>query len=190
MKFQQISRQITPKRKFSTLKFQTTEPWLVTTPPTTNNNTIPIYKNLINGSYQSSSSTPQAIAVINPATNIIQSYVPETSQNEFTSAVTSASNAFHSWKHVPIQQRQRIMLKYQALIRQYTDDIAELITIEQGKTMEDAKGDVFRGLEIVETSCSAITSMSMGDCLMGVSDGMDCISFREPLGVCAGIGTC
>ena len=170
----------------STLTFKTDQPWLTTIRKDDN---IPIYKNLINGKYQLSSDTTNTIAVTNPATNEIQSYVPSSiTQDEFKTIIKSSQSTFqNTWKHVPIQQRQRIMLKYQELIRTYMKDIIESITIENGKTLDDAKGDIFRGLEIVETTCSAITSLSMGDTLMNISNNVDCYSYREPLGVCAGI---
>ena len=62
-----------------------------------------------------------------------------------------------------------------------------LISLENGKTLEDAKGDIFRGLEVVETCCD-LGSKLMGETLMGIGKGMDCVSYKVPLGVCAGIG--
>eukprot|EP00957_Ditylum_brightwellii_P082274 6255872-Ditylum_brightwellii.AAC.1 len=103
------------------------------------------------------------------------------------SAVSYASEAFHKWKDVPIQQRQRIMLQYQALIRDNMNDLATLITLEQGKTLVDARGDVFRGLEVVEAACGLGGSAMMGETLENLSKGLDTYSYRQPLGVCAGI---
>lgn len=94
--------------------------------------------------------------------------------------------AFCKWKEVPVQQRQRVMFQYQSLIRERLEDIAKLITLENGKTLQDAQGDVFRGLEVVETACMLGNEMK-GETLNQISRGMDIITLRQPLGVCAGI---
>jgi malonate-semialdehyde dehydrogenase (acetylating)/methylmalonate-semialdehyde dehydrogenase len=112
--------------------------------------------------------------------------LPLTTQSEMQAAVDSATKAFKSWRETPISTRTRVMFKYQDLISSNMDKIARQITLEQGKTTADAKGDVFRGLEIVEHSCS-INSLSMGETAENVSKNMDTYSYRQPLGVCAGI---
>lgn len=143
------------------------------------------YQYFQNGSYLSSSG-PASFPVKNPATNEVLGKVPDMTDKEFNQAVQVAKDAFHDWKLVPIQQRQRIMLKLQQAIRDHTDDLAHLITLENGKTFADAKGDVFRGLEMVESACFVAPHLQ-GDSLSGIAKDMDCISYREPLGVCAGI---
>ena len=154
-------------------------PWL------TSSSDAPVYSNLIGGQFVASTSS-KLIDVTDPATNNLIAQVPQATLSELESAVSSAQTAFESWRNVPVQQRQRIMLKYQDLIRKYTDDIANLITLEQGKTLTDAKGDIFRGLEVVESACFLGPSL-MGETLGNLSDGLDCVSYRQPLGVCAGI---
>jgi len=146
---------------------------------------VPTYKNWINGKFVSSS-TSTWMDVRNPATNHVIAKVPQTTSSELDDAVQSAKISFESWKNVPVQQRQRIMLRYQDLIRTHTDDLAKLITLENGKTLTDAKGDIFRGLEVVETACN-IADKLMGESLGGIGTNIDCISYRQPLGVCAGI---
>jgi len=149
---------------------------------------IPVYKNLIQGSFTSSLSAPSDyFPVIDPSTNEIIRYTPQSTQAEIHQAIQAASEAYPKWKATSIQQRQRIMFKYQHLIRNNMDQLMHIITQENGKTLTDAKGDILRGLEIVETCCD-LASKVMGDSLMGISDGMDCVSYRIPLGVCAGIG--
>eukprot|EP00904_Undaria_pinnatifida_P005128 jgi/Undpi1/1745/HiC_scaffold_11.g05134.m1 len=101
-------------------------------------------------------------------------------------AVSSAQEAFLSWREVPVQHRARVMFKLQGIIRERTEELAAIITMEQGKTLADARGDVFRGLEVVEQACGVGVAM-MGETLGGVAAGMDSFSYREPLGVCAGI---
>jgi malonate-semialdehyde dehydrogenase (acetylating)/methylmalonate-semialdehyde dehydrogenase len=125
--------------------------------------------------------------VFNPATNHVLGHVPETTAEEFDSMVLKSQEAFESWSTVPVAQRQRVMASYQALIRERTDDLAALITAENGKTLADARGDVFRGLEVVETAAASVAFSMRGDSLRGLSSTVDCVSYRRPLGVTAGI---
>ena len=78
------------------------------------------------------------------------------------------------------------MLKYQELLKQNSDELCKLITLEHGKSLADAAGDVFRGYEVVEHACS-FTSLAQGETVQGVAGGVDIYSFREPLGVMGGI---
>jgi len=146
---------------------------------------IPAYMNWIDGNFVASS-THEWMNVTNPATNTVVGRLPESTPQELESAIETSAKAFAYWKQVPVQQRQRVNLKYQQLIRDRTDDIARLITLENGKTMADARGDVFRGLEVVESACNVADKM-MGETLGGLSTSIDCTTFRQPLGVCAGI---
>ncbi|XP_030943939.1 methylmalonate-semialdehyde dehydrogenase [acylating], mitochondrial [Quercus lobata] len=141
--------------------------------------------NLIGGAFVDSQSLA-SIDVINPATQEVVSQVPLTTNEEFKAAVSSAKQAFLSWRNTPVTARQRIMFKLQELIRRDIDKLALNITTEQGKTLKDAQGDVFRGLEVVEHACGMAT-LQMGEYVSNVSKGIDTYSIREPLGVCAGI---
>ncbi|KAL2254486.1 UNVERIFIED_CONTAM: Methylmalonate-semialdehyde dehydrogenase acylating, mitochondrial, partial [Sesamum indicum] len=141
--------------------------------------------NLIGGRFIDSQSST-FIDVLNPATQEVVSRVPLTTKEEFKSAVAAAKEAFPSWRNTPITTRQRVMFKFQDLIRKNTDKLALNITTEQGKTLKDAQGDVFRGLEVVEHACGMAT-LQMGEYVANVSNGIDTYSIREPLGVCAGI---
>lgn len=100
--------------------------------------------------------------------------------------MAAASAAYPAWRETPIQSRVRVYLKYQQLVRENMDDVARLITLEQGKTMADARGDVFRGLEVVEHACSAAT-LTMGETAENLAANVDSYSYRVPLGVAAGI---
>ncbi|PQP99835.1 uncharacterized protein Pyn_05568 [Prunus yedoensis var. nudiflora] len=126
------------------------------------------------------------IDVVNPATQEVVSHVPLTTYEEFKAAVSSAKQAFPSWKNTPITTRQRIMFKLQELIRRDIDKLAMNITIEQGKTLKGAESDVLRGLEVVEHACGMAT-LQMGEFVPNASNGIDTYCIREPLGVCAGI---
>ncbi|WOK99383.1 hypothetical protein Cni_G08095 [Canna indica] len=145
----------------------------------------PSVRNLIGGEFVESKSKDR-IDVINPATQEVVSRVPLTTNEEFKAAVSAAKEAFPQWKNTPITTRQRVMLKLQELIRRDMDKLALNITTEQGKTLKDAQGDVFRGLEVVEHACGMAT-LQMGEYVSNVSNGIDTYSIREPLGVCAGI---
>ncbi|XVF67304.1 hypothetical protein PTKIN_Ptkin10aG0110200 [Pterospermum kingtungense] len=155
------------------------------TEPTLNHRNPPRVPNLIGGSFVDSKST-STIDVINPATQEVVSRVPLTTNEEFKAAVAAAKGAFPSWRNTPITTRQRIMFKLQELIRRDMDKLAKNITTEQGKTLKDAHGDAFRGLEVVEHACGMAT-LQMGEYVPNVSSGIDTYSVREPLGVCAGI---
>lgn len=147
--------------------------------------TVTTVKNFINGKFEESK-TNKWIDVINPATQEVISRVPQSTPEELNRAVANSAAAFKTWKEVPVQQRQRIYFKLQALIREHTDELALSITNEQGKTLSDAKGDVFRGLEVVETACNMGTHL-MGETLGNLSSGLDTYTYRQPLGVTAGI---
>ncbi|CAK9180665.1 unnamed protein product [Ilex paraguariensis] len=145
----------------------------------------PRVPNIIGGSFVDSQSC-DSIDVLNPATQQVVCQLPLTTNEEFKAAVSAAKQAFPSWRNTPITARQRIMFKLQELIRRDMDKLAMNITTEQGKTLKDAQGDVFRGLEVVEHSCGMAT-LQMGEFVPNVSSGIDTYSIREPLGVCAGI---
>lgn len=142
-------------------------------------------KLFINGEFVDSK-TNDWIDIHNPATNEVVSRVPKTTQSEMNAAVQSAKDAFKSWSQTPVITRQQYMLKYQQLIKDNMKRLAENITLEQGKTLGDAEGDVFRGLQVAEFACSA-PSLMMGETLPGIGRHVDSYSLRLPLGVCAGI---
>lgn len=125
-------------------------------------------------------------SVINPATGEILGKVIDTDEGDFDKCVAKASKAFEKWRTVSIQQRQRVMLDLQRLIREKEHELAEILTLENGKTLIDAKGDIFRGLEVVESACHVAPHL-LGDSMAGLSSTVDCVSYREPLGVTAGI---
>lgn len=123
--------------------------------------------------------------VHDPATNNVVTRVPQTTRNELEAAVKSAQDAFPSWKATSLLTRQSIMFNFVSLIKENRDRLAESITREQGKTFEDAKGDVLRGLQVAETACG-ITTQLTGD-ILPVAKDMVTHSIREPLGVVAAI---
>lgn len=131
------------------------------------------------------SQTSNWIPLHDPATNNLVTRVPQSTDAELKAAVDSASKAFPGWRATSILTRQQLMFKYVALIRQHWDRLASSITVEQGKTFADAKGDVLRGLQVAETACG-ITTQITGD-VLEVSKDMETRTYREPLGVVAAI---
>lgn len=120
-----------------------------------------------------------------PATNNLVTRVPQSTDEELKAAVAAAEKAFPAWRATSIISRQEIMFKFVSLIRRDWDRLAASITLEQGKTFADAKGDVLRGLQVAETACG-ITSQITGD-VLEVAKDMETRSYREPLGVVAAI---
>ncbi|KAK3111154.1 aldehyde dehydrogenase (NADP(+)) ald6 [Teratosphaeriaceae sp. CCFEE 6253] len=131
------------------------------------------------------SQAEQWIDLYDPATNNLVTRVPQNTHQEMTAAVDSAAKAFPAWKSTSLLARQQIMFKYVALIREHWDRLAASITLEQGKTVADAKGDVLRGLQVAETACG-ITTQIQGE-VLEVAKDMETRSYREPLGVVAAI---
>ena len=146
---------------------------------------IPSVKLLINGEFVESR-TSQWRDIVNPATQEVLARVPFATVEEMNAAVASAAEAFKTWRKVPIGARARIFLKYQQLIRDNIKELAAILTAEQGKTLPDAEGDVFRGLEVVEHAAN-IGSLQLGELANNVAGGVDTYTLNQPLGVCAGI---
>ncbi|GAA0788324.1 CoA-acylating methylmalonate-semialdehyde dehydrogenase [Marinobacterium sediminicola] len=124
--------------------------------------------------------------VVNPATQEVVARVPFATEEEVNRAVASAKEAFKSWRKVSLAQRMRIMLRFQALVREHTAELAALITEEHGKTLPDAEGEVGRGLEVIEHACS-ITSLQLGEIAENAAGNVNVYSLQQPLGVGAGI---
>ncbi|MBC8742493.1 CoA-acylating methylmalonate-semialdehyde dehydrogenase [Paraburkholderia sp. UCT31] len=148
-------------------------------------NVVTNAKLLINGEFVESQCTEWR-GIVNPATQEVLARVPFATADEVDAAIRAAHAAFASWKNTPIGARMRIMLKYQALIREHMPRIAKTLCAEQGKTLPDAEGDIFRGLEVVEHACS-IGTLQQGEFAENVAGSVDTYTLRQPIGVCAGI---
>jgi malonate-semialdehyde dehydrogenase (acetylating)/methylmalonate-semialdehyde dehydrogenase len=142
-------------------------------------------KLLIDGEFVESRTTEWR-DVVNPATQAVLARVPFATAAEVDAAVAAAQRAFRTWRKTPIGTRARIFLKYQQLIREHMKELAAILTSEQGKTVPDAEGDVFRGLEVVEHA-AAIGNLQLGELANNVANGVDTYTILQPLGVCAGI---
>ncbi|WP_282385777.1 MULTISPECIES: CoA-acylating methylmalonate-semialdehyde dehydrogenase [unclassified Pseudomonas] len=152
---------------------------------TPNDTTLQKVKLLIDGEWVESQTT-EWHDIVNPATQQVLAKVPFATAAEVDAAVSAAQRAFQTWRLTPIGARMRIMLKLQALIREHSKRIAVVLSAEQGKTIADAEGDIFRGLEVVEHACS-IGTLQMGEFAENVAGGVDTYTLRQPIGVCAGI---
>ncbi|KAF3050259.1 hypothetical protein E8E11_005212 [Didymella keratinophila] len=141
-------------------------------------------QNFLDNKFVASKAT-KWIDLHDPASNNLVTRVPQSTDEELKAAVDSAEKAFPAWKATSVLHRQQIMFKYTALIRENWDRLAASITLEQGKTFADARGDVLRGLQVAETSCGIPTQMT-GE-VLEVSKDMETRSYREPLGVVAAI---
>ncbi|KAH7011000.1 Aldehyde/histidinol dehydrogenase [Ilyonectria destructans] len=131
------------------------------------------------------STTNKFIDLHDPATNNLVTRVPEMTDPEMKAAVASAEKAFESWSKTTVLTRQQIMFKFIQLIRENFDRLAASCTIEQGKTLADARGDVLRGIQVAEAAIAAPEFLK-GE-LLEVSKDMETRTYREPLGVVAAI---
>ncbi len=140
---------------------------------------------LIDGEFVSSQ-TEQFIDVTNPADNSVIAKAPCATDDEMHRAIASAKEAFESWREVAVPERARVMMRYQALLKEHHDEIATVLSKETGKTFADAKGDVWRGIEVVEQAMN-IPALMMGETVENVARNIDTYSYTQPLGVCTGI---
>jgi malonate-semialdehyde dehydrogenase (acetylating)/methylmalonate-semialdehyde dehydrogenase len=124
--------------------------------------------------------------VYNPATGEVQARVPFASREELRNAVASAAKTFPEWSGLNPQRRARVMFNFKALIEQNMDSLSTLLSSEHGKVVADSRGDLQRGLEVIEFACG-IPHLMKGEFTQGAGPGIDVYSIRQPLGVVAGI---
>ncbi|TIB39878.1 hypothetical protein E3P86_00935 [Wallemia ichthyophaga] len=137
--------------------------------------------NFINGKFIQSN-THNFHPVTDPSTNKVLSLTPESTHDEITSSINTSFTAFNQWKSSSVLSRQKFVLNFQHQIRLHFDDLAIAVAFENGKTFNDAKGDVLRGLQVVDYAASIPTTL-MGSFLQ-VSDHIDTHTRKLPLGVC------
>jgi malonate-semialdehyde dehydrogenase (acetylating)/methylmalonate-semialdehyde dehydrogenase len=124
--------------------------------------------------------------VTNPATGAILAEVPYANPSDVDSAVRTAHAAFLKWREVPVVDRVQVLYRYRALLDKCANDLAAILTSENGKATDDARMEVRRMIQMVEVACG-MPSLMMGDSLNDVAAGIDCKTIRQPIGVCAGI---
>lgn len=142
-------------------------------------------KNYINGEWVESK-TETFEDVYNPATGEVIAQVPLSTKEEIDYAIDVAAKAFQQWKNVPVPKRSKILFNFQQLLLQNKDELARLITIENGKNTTEALGEVGRGIENVEFAAGAPTLM-MGDSLPSIATDVEAANYRYPIGVVGGI---
>src|SRR5213082_3370463 len=140
---------------------------------------------LINGEWR----TPSGVAtspVFNPSRGETIAEVPMGAAGMVDEAVESAAAAFPAWRGTPAVERARIFFRYRQLIEENFDRICQSVTREHGKTLAEARGSVYRGIENVEYACG-VPTLLFGDTLENLARGVDCETLHQPLGVCVGI---
>jgi len=124
--------------------------------------------------------------VFDPSTGAVQARVPLASADEVRAAIANAEAAQPAWAETNPQKRARVLMRFLELVREEMDDLAALLSSEHGKTLDDAKGDIQRGVEVIEF-CVGAPHLLKGEYSTGVGTGIDVYSLRQPLGVVAGI---
>ncbi|AGK53983.1 CoA-acylating methylmalonate-semialdehyde dehydrogenase [Bacillus sp. 1NLA3E] len=142
-------------------------------------------KNYIGGEWVDSTSKKIEI-VVNPATGAVIAEIPLSTKEDVDQAVQVAKESFKTWSQTPVPKRARILFKYQQLLVDNENELSKLVTIENGKSLSEAKGEVQRGIECVEFAAGAPTLM-MGKQLPDIATGIESGMYRYPLGVVGGI---
>ena len=146
---------------------------------------IKILKPFINGEFVESKTDSYSDA-FNPSTGEIIAKVPLCTTNEVELAIKSAKEAYPAWTNTPVSKRAEILYNVRNIINENMDELTHLVALENGKVWEEAKGDVLKAREGTEQAIAA-PSLMMGESLMNVSSGHDCVLYRESIGVFAGI---
>jgi malonate-semialdehyde dehydrogenase (acetylating)/methylmalonate-semialdehyde dehydrogenase len=148
-------------------------------------NNINCLQHFING--RSVHDADQRLAdVFNPATGVVAARVPLASADTTREAIAAAAAALPGWAITPPLRRARVLFKFRELLERHMDELAAIITAEHGKVLADAKGEIIRGMEVVEFACG-IPHLLKGEFSEEIGGGIDSWSLRQPVGVCAGI---
>jgi malonate-semialdehyde dehydrogenase (acetylating)/methylmalonate-semialdehyde dehydrogenase len=141
--------------------------------------------NFVGGSWVPSRAT-EFLDVHNPATGEAIARTPLSTGEDLDAAVAAAEKAFPGWRDTPPTVRARAMFRFRELLNESFEELARTVTREHGKTLEESRGSVRRGIECVEAACAA-PSLMMGYAQENIANGIDCQVLRQPLGVCAAI---
>jgi len=145
-----------------------------------------LIRNLIGSEWRPPSDGVSSLPVFNPATAEVIEQVPLSGERDVDAAVKAAATAFPSWSRTAVMERVRLMFRFKALLEEHFENLSAIITRHHGKTLDEARGEVRRGIEVVDFACGAPTLLQ-GRTLREVSGGVDQDLYRYPLGVCAGI---
>ena len=130
--------------------------------------------------------TKEFLDVRNPAVGEVIGRTPLSSAADVDAAVQAATRAFPGWRETPVNGRAQVLYKFKAILEEHFEELARTVTTEHGKTLDEARGSVRRGIECVEVACGA-PSLMQGMALEDIAVGIDCHVVRQPLGVCAAI---
>jgi len=130
--------------------------------------------------------TAEFFDVHNPAVGDVIGRTPLSTGADVDAAVRAATDAFPAWRDTPVNARTQVLYRFKALLEEHFEEMARIVTTEHGKTLDEARGSVRRGIECVEVACGA-PSLMQGFGLEDISQGIDCHVVRQPLGVCAAI---
>lgn len=142
-------------------------------------------KLFVDGAWTASSASDTS-PVYNPSEGVQIAATPMCGSDEISRAVEAAHRAFPAWADTPAIERARLMFRFKELLEDHFEELSALITREHGKTLEESRGSVRRGIEVVEFACGA-PSLLMGDALENIAPRIDCDSIRQPLGVSVAI---
>ncbi len=147
---------------------------------------VPTLRNFIDGNWVAAAGATGTVDVHNPAQGCVIARTPLSGSADLDAAVAAAQRAFGGWRETPVVVRARAMFRFKEAIESHLEELARLVTAENGKTLDESRGSVRRGIECVEAACGA-PSLMMGMALDNVASGLDCTAVREPLGVVAAI---
>ena len=143
-------------------------------------------RNLVGSRWTEPAGGAATLPVYNPATAEVIDQVPLSSREDVDAAVDAAVAAFGVWSRTPVMERVRLMFRFKAVLEDHFEELAGVVTRHHGKTLDESRGEVRRGIEVVDFACGAPTLLQ-GRTLRDVSGGVDQDLYRYPLGVCAGI---
>jgi malonate-semialdehyde dehydrogenase (acetylating)/methylmalonate-semialdehyde dehydrogenase len=146
---------------------------------------VEVLKNYIGGRWVDSRAT-DFVEVYNPAQGTLLARTPLSTREDVDAAVQAATKAFPGWSETPVPVRARALFRFKQLLEDNFEELARQVTTEHGKTLDESRGSVRRGIECVEVACGA-PSLMMGYGLENIATGIDCHVVRQPIGVCAAI---
>jgi malonate-semialdehyde dehydrogenase (acetylating)/methylmalonate-semialdehyde dehydrogenase len=142
-------------------------------------------RNYIGGKWVSSRAS-ETLDVNNPARGTVIARTPLSTGEDVDAAAAAAKKAFPAWRDTPPAKRAQSLFKFKALLEEHFEELARIVTTEHGKTLDESRGSVRRGIECVEVACGS-PSLMMGYGLENISPGIDCNVIRQAVGVCAAI---
>jgi malonate-semialdehyde dehydrogenase (acetylating)/methylmalonate-semialdehyde dehydrogenase len=142
--------------------------------------------NLIGSQWRVPSDGTESLPIYNPASGQVIEQVPLSGSREVDAAVQAAATAYVVWSRTALMERVRLMFRFKALLEEHFEELAAIVTRHHGKTLDESRGEVRRGIEVVDFACGAPTLLQ-GRTLRDVSGGVDQDLYRYPVGVCAGI---